>query len=186
MQIRTKQQFYRLYEQGAFGNKLRTWMGVNALVDSVANGGFHGTVSVRATTFGGDKLASYNVPASEAYRFLRSRDVHDMQRVAFNESAPDQLLVLQGEIQNLDGVLHLRYSRVRGKKMRDAMKTALHKRGLAALHLLRAVMDPSSFADLEALWELYPTAVVEFGTYSQPVGCLGGGRNSVFWEVRNY
>ncbi len=50
---------------------------------------------------------------------------------------------------------------------------------------LQAHMSPSSFADLEALFDRYPTSVVEFGIYSCNIGNIPG-RNTIIWEVRDY
>src|SRR3989344_1276336 len=45
-------------------------------------------------------------------------------------------------------------------------------------------MNFDSYADLEKLLETFPTSVVEFSTYSIPVGNRAiTGRDTVFWEV---
>ena len=51
--------------------------------------------------------------------------------------------------------------------------------------LLEKFMDPSSRGDLDALLELFPDATVEFSCFSINVGVFPG-RNTLFWEVRDY
>jgi hypothetical protein len=46
-------------------------------------------------------------------------------------------------------------------------------------------MDPSSRDDLDALFDLYPDAAVEFACFPHNLGIFPH-RNTVIWEVRNY
>jgi hypothetical protein len=105
-------------------------------------------------------------------------------RVNFNESAPDERLVLQGEVSRFVGGLYLRYSTLK-LPMRSAMKDARDVGGASAQAILRGVLTGSSYEDLDALLELYPDAVVEFGAYAKCLGAIPG-RNAVIWEVRAY
>jgi hypothetical protein len=178
MEIATKAEFYRRQERDLFGNKMRTWMGTSELFGS----GHTGTVSIRHRTTSGAKLTAYEVPVPEVEGFLRLHEVEDVQSVVFNESAPDHLLVVQGEIWESPTGLVMRASTEKAK-MREAMKYASHFRGLFALNWLRGVMDPASCDDLRTLLDLYDGHVIEFGVYSVPVGQIPH-RNTLFWEVR--
>ena len=51
--------------------------------------------------------------------------------------------------------------------------------------LLQTYMDPSSRDDLEMLLEMYPDATVEFSCFDIDIGVYPG-RNTIFWETRNY
>jgi len=61
----------------------------------------------------------------------------------------------------------------------------LHAFGLNAKMILEKNLYTSSLADIYALLEIYPDSVIEFSSYSIPVGNIKG-RNAVIWEVRNY
>ena len=65
------------------------------------------------------------------------------------------------------------------------MANATQTEGIRAILKLRSVLFPSSLADLEALFEIYPDSVIEFSAYRFAVGAIPG-RNAVIWEVRNY
>ena len=98
---------------------------------------------------------------------------------------PNEHLVIQAEIMRNENGIYLLYSRVQ-KPMNLALKEKEeHAFGLNALEILRRELWPSSLADVEALLELYPDSVIEFGTYDVAVGNLPG-RNTVIWEVRNF
>ena len=83
------------------------------------------------------------------------------------------------------GGLKLTYTHIQ-KPMNQALKEETkHAKNLRAKIILQETMCGSSFADLEALLELYPTAVIEFSTYGINVGEIPG-RNTVIWEVRDF
>jgi hypothetical protein len=179
MTVDSKREFYRLYFAGAFGNALRTWPSLGALMAS----GYRGTVTIREAGRAGGGFCRYGVPVGEVHRVLLEARVH-CSLVTFNESAPDNRLVAQGEVARLVGGLALRYSTAKAP-MREAMLRARDVRGSEAVAVLRSALTESSYEDLDALLDTYPDAVVEFGAY----GCLVGGipgRNTVIWEVRNY
>ena len=53
--------------------------------------------------------------------------------------------------------------------------------------MLVTKLSMESFYDLMGLLKTFPTSVIEFSAYKIPVGNLSDtGRNTVFWEVRNY
>ena len=57
--------------------------------------------------------------------------------------------------------------------------------GLNAKIILQRNLSPSSLSDMESLLQTFPNDVIEFSSYSIPVGNIQG-RNTVIWEVRNY
>src|SRR5690349_9552973 len=81
---RTKRDFYTRWERLEFGNKIRTFPCHHDLHD------YHGLVTVREKTAGG--FCRYLVPAQEAYH------TYTDSKYTFNEAAPDEQLLLQGEI----------------------------------------------------------------------------------------
>lgn len=164
----TKADFYARYQRGEFGNRPRTWSDSEALRAS----GYDGSVTVRSKEAGGK--CRYRVPAREAVAMDGT----------FNESMPDDLLLIQGEVVRTEAGLQLSYSTVTGLTMREAMRSPIRAAGIAAEMLLRRYLWPASRDDLMELLETYD-AVVEFGAYSCAVGDCPR-RNTVVWEVRNY
>lgn len=177
MEIRSKAEFFRLWEAGALGNKLRTWRDpVEAYRSGVPLVGFREMGKAGGGKFA---MARRSEIARVAAQFPRPFMVC--------EAAPDEKGTLQGEVcrtfRGLEGQLGL----TSGLRMRDAIaRGLLTPRGyLETRVLLERYMDPSSREDLDALFELYPDAAIEFTCYSCAVGSLPG-RNTLFWEVRNY
>ena len=186
MNILTKKQNYRLWQSGAFGNKLRAWRTVEEWQAS----GFGGSVSLRClrdNPNGERGPCMYDVASGEVEfwidEFARTSFVR-RDEIMINESAPDEAVVLQGEYLNeLQGGLY--YSRVQ-LKMRDALRIAPEGAlGLRADMLLRGAMTPSSYDDWRLLLDAYPGHVLEVSIYDR---CLGDvpGRNALVWEIRRY
>jgi len=181
--IRTKADFYRLYEAGALGNKPRTWN----RVEEVLGSGYGGTVTVRCRVPSYQGMKRHRVPVGElagVVEALKRESGLGSGGFAFNESLPDERLVMQGEVVRGSGGLCLSWSVDRGLVMREAMLRARHSDGVSALVLLRWAMDAASLENLEALLDRWDGHVVEFASYETPVGELGW--NTVFFEVRRY
>jgi len=107
------------------------------------------------------------------------------ENIAFNQSMPDEHLILQGEIMKDENGLYVLYSRIK-KPMNLALKEKEeHAFGLNALRILKETLWPSSMSDVESLLEIYPDSVIEFSAYEIAVGEIPG-RNTVIWEVRNF
>lgn len=181
MRVASKQQSYALWQQGAFGNKLRTW---DSLTEILASG-YAGTVSMRYKGSAGGSFYAYEVALAnipELQRQWVSQGARP-ELITFNESAPDACLLIQGELMRYPGYV-LTYSCEKAK-MREAMKHPKHAQGLTAKFLLQQFCAPSSFDDLMELLDLYPDHVIEFGAYEQGLGNRAG-RNTIIWEVRDY
>jgi hypothetical protein len=109
------------------------------------------------------------------------------RRFIMDDGAPDEYRTCQGEMartyRGLEG-----YIEIGGRlPMRQAMAAGLMRPvgGATVLTVINKYMDPSSRDDLDAIWDLYPDATVEFTCFSRDVGVLPG-RNTLFWEVRDY
>jgi len=106
----------------------------------------------------------------------------DLSLVTVCEEAPDHRLIMNGEYHDLYG---FHFSRVK-KPMRAALKEGGRFAEVPRARLmLRQAMTPSSWADFEALTELYPGHVIELSVYECTLGMLRG-RNTIIWEVRKY
>lgn len=179
--VNSKVEFFDLWKRGRFGNRLMGWSNLEELKAS----GYRGKVSVRYKDAGGG-FCAYEIPVEQVNtvvsEWLARGAKEDL--IYFNESAPDDRLVIQGELMRTTQSYCLYYSREK-IKMRDAMRNGLHAYGLEAKMILQSAMTPSSYEDIQELIDLYPSSVIEFGVYER---CLGScnNRNCVIWEVRNY
>ena len=178
--ITSKRQFYELWRAGLLGNRPETWESVEGALASghqqfgvreagVAGGGWF-TMATRA-----------NLPEIvEKWRAAGKRYIID-------GGAPNEVVTLQGEVIETDTGVEGLFAIRSGMTIREAMGRGLFKRvcGLRALLLIQQFMDPSSYEDLKAIFELYPRHAVEFACFPCNVGVLPS-RNTLFWEVRQY
>ena len=171
LSVLTKADFYRRWNQGEFGNKLRTWDRVADIPPGVE------VVTVRVRN-PSSPMCRYGVPVRE----LREQNLNE--EFTFNEDAPDHKLILQGEATLTHAGLNLFYS-TEQTKMRIALLRGKSLSGLAAKLLLQRSCDPSSFDALYDLLHSYEDHVVEFGCYSINLGNIPR-RNTVIWEVRRF
>lgn len=184
MNITNKRTMNSMWESGLFGNKIRSFPSIDDLRDAC----YKGLVTLRYLhPGGGGSFVKYNVP-SDCIECVaadwKSKGV-EYNRIIANESAPDDKLVLQGELQRCSRFgWSMRYSTEKAK-MRDAMQSAIPVNGPSCLLILKSLMTPASYDDMLDLFELYPDSQVEFSIYSTRVGDCPG-RNTLIWEVRNY
>lgn len=182
MIVPTKTDMYELYQKGCFGNKLRTWS-----LEEYLNNDFTGTVVLRYAGTGGGGKAAYHLSRNEVPNVVAEWESEGLSRsrIKVNESAPDSLLTVQGEVMRSEEGLSLRYSRMKAPMRKALAEQPEHARGLSAVLLLRHTLNPSSFEDIMELLDLYDGAVVEFSAFSVNLGDCRG-RNALVWEVRHY
>lgn len=189
MDLRNKREQYALWQQGQFGNKLRTW---NTFGEILASG-YRDKVTMRVKgTVQGKNLYAYEVPLEHVPAKMGEWAGQGVRQenITFNENAPDELLLIQGYLSRRPQdtaarfVYQLDYSHDKAK-MRDAMQFPKHAFDTRALALLHTFCDPSSIDDLMTLLDDYPSHVIEFGAYGKDLGNCPR-RNTVIWEVRNY
>lgn len=180
MQITSKAEFFRLWNLGALGYKLRTWEDPK---EALAERERPPIVGLRQVGIaGGGRLDI--VPIDQLSGTVR-RWENDGLKFVVCEAAPDEYGTLQGEvcrtIRGWEGTMGLS----KGLRMRDAIKAGLlvPRSPAVTRFLLREYLSPASLDDLDAILELYPDATVEFTCYECD---FGRGRNTIFWEVRNY
>lgn len=177
---RNKVDFYNRYLKSEFGNRPRTWSTWPQLRDS----DYLGNVTIRDLIPGGP--CHYGISSVDLREGNLPNNL-DINKVRFNESMPDDRLVIQGNVTIDEHGLLLEYSRLPNIGHRDAVRqpNLQQARGLLATSLLNTLLFPTSHDDLKELLEEYRDAIIEFSSYSIPVGLLPH-RNTVFWEVRNY
>lgn len=182
MTVPDKQAMYALYERGQFGNRLKTWKDVESLLES----GYSSPVVLRYAGKGG-QWCEYGVKPENVLETVSKWECEgaDRGRVKYSELADDSRLIVQGEVQRSTDFLDLRYSREPLPMRKALARSQSHISGLAALTMLRAYIDPSSLDDLWSLFDRFPDSVIEFSVWGMDVGDCRG-RNTVFWEIRNY
>lgn len=168
---------FKLYASGEFGNKLRTWEDLNSLLIDT----YSGTVTMR---YAGkyNKWCSYNISKDKVRNeILRwESEGADISLIRFNESAPDENLIIQGEISedsNLGLILSYSTDKV---KMRQAMENPKECLGWEALAMLKKHLSPLSRINVSRLLARYSGAVIEFSTYNHMLGNIPKN-NTIFW-----
>ena len=180
--INTKKEFYKLYNAGLLGNRALAWDTYQELLAS----DWRDRVCIRGVGIPRNRVR-YNIPFEKIHDEIADLESKGFPKsiLRFNQSMPDQNLVIQGEVAYLLHGWEMTYTTIKIPMNAAFQKETKIARGLAVKVILESAMDPSSFADLEALFDLYPESAVEFSTYDIAVGNIPG-RNTVFWEVRHY
>ena len=181
--ISTKSQNYELYHSGFFGNKALTWNSYQEIIDS----GWENSVCIRSAKGMQRTNVRYDVPLSEVRREIEALKQQGIQEenLVFNQSMPNDKLIIQGELMISTSGLYLHHSNIKKPMNLALAEKSHHSYGLEAKMLLDKNLFPSSLSDIQALLELFPDSIIEFSSYSIPVGNIPG-RNTVIWEVRNY
>lgn len=182
MEIRSKREFFDLWRAGVLGNRTPLY---STLDEAFASG--ERQIGFREIGKGGGGAWARSKDRLEA-RCIYAMWVAQGRKFIMDSNVPNERSTLQGEVcrtfRGLEGYLAVGYGL---PPMRISMAQGLLKPVTAAtiLVLTRKYMDPSSQEDLDALLELYPEATIEFTCFDCDVGNIPG-RNTLFWEVRNY
>jgi hypothetical protein len=177
--IRSKIEFFRLWELGVLGNR-------NHLFYDEYEAALSGFNEIGFRQIGVPGGAWEKVPWYEAPN--TAKKWRDAGRIFVMDSgADDPAMTLQGEVcrtfRGLEGYLGLAHGLPMRKAMAAGYMTA--RTGAEVKVLLNTYMDPSSQDDLDALLELFPDATVEFTCFNHDIGVIPG-RNTIFWETRDY
>jgi len=170
MKITTKQQMYRLYHAGRFGNRPRSFTHAELLSSPPSC-----NVSARYSQAVSGNPGIYNLPpltaAAEASKLTHP--------VTFVE-AIDHRNQLQGE---WDGT-NLSFTTADGPMKSAFTAERIDVSGLLAISVLRTGLDAGDFDWLQDLITDFPGHTVEFTSLSKPFGLLN--RRMIVWEVRAY
>lgn len=180
MQIKTKTEFFDLWNKGALGFKLRTWDDPKLAVAS-------GVPLVGFRQLGISGGGKFEMCKGSEILAVASRWTAEGLRFMVCEAAPDEKGTIQGEVcRGLRGWEGFLGPVVDGRRMRDSIRDGHIRPRSAAetLVLLNTFLSPASRDDLDALLDLYPDATVELTAYGDHD--FERGRNTIFWEVRNY
>lgn len=193
MTIPDKGTFKRLSAAGLLGNTFQQWDTLAALQAS----GYDGHVTVRCHVAWNAGLFIPAVPAAclyaagEAEEFLcvahqgygdysaRLADVY------FQECpSPETQRVANLEVMYAEKGLYVRYALNDPLNLRHSLdQNGKEAEGLTALLLMRHCLQEDMDA-LEAIWDLYPDAIIEASVFTRAVGVQKS--KLIIWEVRNY
>lgn len=185
MSISNKKDFVSRYVAGEFGNRTRSWPRViDFLNDPEGHGtsGWNGPRKFHLRSKRYSDKSYYDLTVNQLVQTIprlsnvKSYYVSEMVNHSYN--------TIQGELQTINGVLHLSYSLAKGINMRQAMQRPQRSTGILALGVLKYWLKPSDFDWLQELRQRYVGHVIEFGCFSNKVGVLQ--TNMIIWEVRNY
>lgn len=179
--IENKQTFFELWSNGLLGNKLRSW----GTPEDIKDDNYGGFLTMRMRDKSGGGKTIYNIPAARAkieYDKWLSEGIKPIH-IYFNESAPDEFLISQGEIMRSNDFYDYFYCNEK-MKMKDAMRLGKTMKGLQVKLYLESIMTPNSWTDLQELLDKYPGSVIEFSVYEHCLGCYPG-RNCLIWEIRS-
>lgn len=211
MKIRSKAEFFRLWEAGVLGNRPPLFRTVEAAIDS-------GLPRIGFRELGKAGGGAWELVSSPFdVQVVAKKWERAGKKFIMDGSVPNDHSTMQGEVRRgewgLESYLcvreHIEYQLSQGipcwiehlqrwgtatgkcypglPPMRETMKRGWHcHRGyLETKVLLDRYLDPSSRDDLDALLELYPDATIELTAFDIDTGVIPG-RNTIFWEVRDY
>jgi hypothetical protein len=183
MEINTKAEFFRMWHQGLLGNRTRLTQNPQEAWDwGVEDYGFR---RAQRGGGGGPWLGVRRPLFWDAVSVWTRAKETSGDDFYIDDRVPDSYQTIQGEIcrthRGLEGYIGASLF-----PMRVAMSQGILKprSSVETLVLLNSYMDPSSRDDVDAIFDLFPDAIIEFTCFKCPVGVLR--RNTMFWEVRNY
>lgn len=181
--IKSKEECYALYESGLFGNKPFIWDSYEEILSSK----WQDKVSIRSKKGVVRKKTKYNVSVGKIPEEIEKLKEIGMKEddITFNQSMPDNRLLIQGEMMKWHKGIYLTYSTLKTQMNIALKEQPQNAKGLTAKLLLKQNLSPSSYEDVVALMEMFPKDVIEFSAYEIFVGNIPG-RNTIIWEVRNY
>lgn len=175
----TKKDFYRRFLSGEFGNTTFT---TNCLADIEDRPEKLWAIRSKKPGY----PCHYNLTKTQLRAKIAEMPDTDLN---FSAMAPESFLLFQGEACLTESGLCLLYSTVKKPMRQSLAERSQQISGLAAVHMCQSRMWPNSYSWFLDLLKYDNTvqysSVVEFSTYSIPVGAERG-HNTVFWEVRNY
>jgi hypothetical protein len=186
---------YTLLRAGDFGNTMETWPNYAQVMECDR---YLPTISIRYKGEPLGKFFAYNEPnrflhvggimqAWEARGANTSGWADTRGLVIFSETAPDDQLIIQGQLTRDHRGLVLEYATDKGVNMRVSMQSPKIRMGLAAYYVLNTLLDEDSTSHLYDLLDTYDDGgcpVIEFTYYAVPCGVEND--RLIVWEVRHY
>lgn len=186
MIVDSKTKMYRLLRQGEFGNTFKNYTSVREVMNSDLK-----QISVRYSDRSKNGKSFFEVTDKEHLNSVIEKFVKngaERGKICFNNGdfSLQKKIVIQGELCEIDGMLELAFSTREGITLREATNRGLKRTcGLTVKYMLQHYLWPSDYDWLFELLDKYPGHVIEFTTFSIPVGVIRN-RCTVIWEVRKY
>lgn len=188
--VTNKKIMRELYYQDAFGNHLRSWTYNNFIAQNNNQIDFNNPIGLMYNGIPGTKLPRYaenlySLPELELTVlkwFIRGAEPEKITVSEVDNSFGKR--ILQGEVQEYEGILNLTYTFVDDLMRKALEKESHHTSGLKAKLILEYFMDTASYENLTRLFDEYPSHVIEFSVLDRCCGILS--YNTLFWEVRKY
>lgn len=181
--VLSKRDFYRRWHLNEFGNRPGSWNSIEEAEAAGFQGPLFGVRSTKPMWSGFRRGILWRDRRKVWQEYVDQGE--DPSTLRIGQDVPEDKRTLQGHVYRTHRGLDLEYSLKPGT-VRDVMQSGFERAwGVKAKVILETYMCPSSFADLEAIFELYDGHVVEFTCFSVNVGLIPG-RNTVIWEVRDY
>lgn len=186
MIIDTKTKMYKLLRAGKLGNIFRVF----SSVEEVKKSGLK-KVAVRYADRSATGKYFFEVTSVENIdKTVESlvRRGANREYLLFNEGDFGIMdkMTIQGEVGEVGGNFELAYSQIPGITNREArIRGYIRAVGLKARLMLKYYMWWDDYEWILNLLDKYPEHIIEFTTYSVPVGGIPN-RNTVIWEVRHY
>lgn len=194
MEIRSKAEFFALWEAGLLGNRTQLWRDPLEAALWGAQRSLNTNGGLLKPEIGFRELRKPGTSGAGKWQKVPWSKVRETAAVWRSEGrdficddgAPDDKRTLCGEIcrtyRGLEGSLGVVQC-----PMREAMAKGLllPRSPATVMALIYRYMDPSSQDDLWQLLELYPNAAIELSCFTVNVGVFPR-RNTIFWEVRDY
>lgn len=183
MEIRTKREFYQLWEAGCLGNRTQIFHDLETAIAATPDG----MIGFREVGRAGGGKWQRSVTHDDAKQ-IHFEWLHEGRKFIMDDGVPNWRSTMQGEInrgvEGLYGFIAVGYAL---PPMRVSIAQGLHTHyhRVQVRALMQRYMDPSSQDDVDAILDLYPDATIEFTCFDVGVGNIPG-RNTMFWEVRNY
>ncbi len=179
----SKQDFYPRWRRGDFGNRIRMFDTYQDLVESK----YRGNVVIRYKE-ASSPYCRYGVPYEQVESVIQGFVAKGAVPAlfTFNEPAPDNDLLIQGEFYHDDEKGYALFCSTEQTQMRRALKNSGRQfLGLQALGRMQYYLNDNSYQMMTDLLDTYPGAVIEFSVYGHTLGTVPG-HNTIIWEVRNY
>jgi len=181
--INNKFSYYLLYENGLLGNKPFIWNSI----EEIKKSGWKKEICIRGRKGIAREKSRFNLTIEDAAKYvdqLKNEGIPP-EKLTFNQSMPDEHLLIQGEIFRDQNIYALTYTTVKKPMNRAFEEETLHAKGLTAINLIKGNLFSTSYSDLQELFDFFPDSIIEFSSYDIDVGNLPN-RNTIIWEVRNY
>jgi hypothetical protein len=188
--ITSKAEFQKLSAAGVLGNTLRSWSGLKDLAAS----GYRGGLTIRCNEAQSKWFVPWTSTGHLPGRWGITQVEFDLAKLTAKSRLPESFFYLQEvpsqdtiRVANIEAMprseyLHLETNTrepVRG--IRERTKPLY---STTARIVLRSAISEESYDTLEAIWDNYPTAIIEATEFPRVVGTLS--KRLVIWEVRCY